>query len=45
MEDHNSDQAAMIVRDNVAKILKDSSFLLAAVPNENVSFENHSHAK
>ena len=39
MEGHNSDQVAMIVRDNVAKVLKDSSFLLAAEPDENVSLK------
>ena len=44
MEGHNSDQAAIIVRDNVTKILEDSSFLLATEPDENVSFENYSHA-
>jgi hypothetical protein len=37
MEDHNSDQAAMVVRDNVTKSLNDSSFLLAAELDENVS--------
>jgi len=44
MEDLNSDQATRIVRDNVSKILNDSSFLLAAEPDENVSFENYFHA-
>lgn len=45
MDGHNSDQAATIVRDNVTKILDDSTFLLAAEPDENVSFENHYSAK
>jgi hypothetical protein len=52
MEGHNSDQAMMIVRDNVTATLQDSSFLLAAEPDENVRFENpfmyrrysHAHA-
>ena len=44
MEGHNSDQAAMVVRDNVSKTLKDSSFLRAAQLDDNVSFENHSHS-
>lgn len=44
-ECHNSDQAKIVVRDNVANILKDSLFLLATKPDENVSFDNHSHAK
>lgn len=42
MECHNSDQAEMVVRDNVTKALGDSSFLLAAELDENVSFENYS---
>ena len=41
----NSDQAMMMVRDNVAKILNDSSFLISNELDENVSFENHFHAK
>jgi hypothetical protein len=52
MEGHNSDQAMMIVRDNVTATLQDSSFLLAAEPDENVRFKNpfmyrrysHAHA-
>ena len=40
MDGHNSDQAMMVVRDNVTKTLDDSSFLLAAEPDENVSDEN-----
>ena len=44
MEDHNSDQASMIVRDNVAETLRESTFLLAAELDENVSFKNNSHA-
>jgi hypothetical protein len=42
MEGHNSDQAMIIVRDNVTTILEDSSFLLATEPDENVSFETPS---
>jgi hypothetical protein len=38
-ECHNSDQAAAAVRDGVSQILDDSSFLLAAEPDENVSFK------
>lgn len=44
MEGHNSDQATIIVRDNVTKALEDSSFLLATELDVNVS-ENYSHAK
>ena len=35
----------MVVRDNIAKILRESLFLHATELNENVSFENNSHAK
>jgi hypothetical protein len=38
-EGHNSDQAMMIIRDNVTATLQDSSFLLGE-PDGNVSFEN-----
>lgn len=40
VEGHNSDQAIMTVRDNVTKILQDSTFLLATEPDENVSLNS-----
>ena len=44
VEGHNSDQAAMVVRDTISKTLKDLSFLCAAQLDDNVSFKNHSHS-
>ena len=38
MDDHNSNQAAMVVSNNVTKILENSLFLVATEPDENVSF-------
>ena len=39
VEGHNSDQVRMVVRDNVTKILEDSSFLCATELDENVSLK------
>ena len=44
MDGHNSDQAAMVVRDNITKILDESTFLLGE-PDENVRFKIHSYSK
>ena len=41
VEGHNSDQAIMTIRDNVTKILQDSTFLLATEPDENVSLNSN----